>query len=86
MNSKLAAETKKRVGSARPNATPDIVADEPLEDSFTANPSVNVGAVASNTLGGHHDRRRRKPTITDGPFTESKELIGGSTPPNATRR
>jgi len=30
--------------------------------------------------------RRRRRTIIDGPFTESKELLGGSWPPGAKRR
>ena len=30
--------------------------------------------------------RRRRPTIIDGPFTESKELLGGWWPPGAKRR
>jgi hypothetical protein len=30
--------------------------------------------------------RRRKPPITDGPFAESKEMLGGYAPPGASRR
>jgi hypothetical protein len=30
--------------------------------------------------------RRRKPTVIDGPFTESKELLGGSWPTGSVRR
>lgn len=31
-------------------------------------------------------RRRRRRRFTDGPFTETKELIGSFSPPNAARR
>jgi hypothetical protein len=30
-------------------------------------------------------RRRRRQTIVDGPFTESKELFGGQWPPSSVR-
>jgi hypothetical protein len=30
--------------------------------------------------------RRRKPPITDGPFAESKEMLGSYSPPGAARR
>jgi hypothetical protein len=33
-----------------------------------------------------HRRARRAPLFTDGPFAETKELLGGRAPVNAKRR
>lgn len=47
---------------------------------------------ARNTFGAgsqayRPERRRRKPTVIDGPFTETKELFGGDFgPPREKRR
>ncbi len=44
-----------------------------------------VGALGSTRPPTSRRGRRRKTRFTDGPFTESKELIGSLWPPNAVR-
>jgi hypothetical protein len=59
----------------------------PVEDSHE--PPDTVNAVEESTrledLRVHVPVRRRK-TIIDGPFAESKELFGGQWPPGSSRR
>lgn len=38
---------------------------------------VDTGGVMPNSLELRYSRKNGKDTVTDGPFTESKELIGG---------
>jgi len=45
------------------------------EESYTARPEVNDGSLVHGDR--RRSRRRRRTAITDGPFTESKELLGG---------
>lgn len=60
-----------------------------LEDSF--DPGEPVNERDDHRAESHEDRtrpagRRRKATVIDGPFTESKELLGGQWPPGWVRR
>jgi len=60
--------------------------DQHSEDSYAPGGPVNGRAPDSSADRGGRDVRRRKPTITDGPFTETKELLGGWAPPGSVRR
>jgi hypothetical protein len=74
-------------GVASPEAAtataPDGGASARREESFRAPAQVNSAAGGGR---GGPARRRRKPNYTDGPFTESKELLGGAEPPSGARR
>ena len=59
--------------------------DEHAEDSYTSGGLVN-GSPDSGDDRRRPRVRRRKPPVTDGPFAETKELIGGWTPPGSARR
>jgi len=59
----------------------------PPEDSRESSDAVN--ATDENAPSEDQTvsvRRRRRQTILDGPYTESKELFGGQWPPGWTRR
>lgn len=59
----------------------------PLEDSHELRDPVN--AVEESTQPEDqrvHDPVRRRKTIIDGPFAESKELFVGQWPPGSSRR
>jgi hypothetical protein len=56
------------------------------EDSYEDGELVDVEEARPTELGRPaRADRRRKPTILDGPFTESKEMLGGYRPPNSAR-
>lgn len=55
------------------------------EDSYGSGGPVN-GATDSGDVRRRPRVRRRKPPITDGPFAETKELLGGWAPPGSARR
>jgi hypothetical protein len=59
----------------------------PPEDSRESGDAVNAtdeSAPAEDQKVSFRGRRRQ--TIVDGPYTESKELFGGQWPPASTRR
>lgn len=60
--------------------------DQHAEDSYAPGGAVNGRAPGSSADRGERGVRRRKPTITDGPFAETKELLGGWSPPGSVRR
>ena len=62
----------------------EFLTDKHAEDSYASGGLVN----GSPDSGERHllRVRRRKPPITDGPFAETKELLGGWSPPGSARR
>jgi len=68
-----------------PSTTTINVADDSSRESFSV-PAATVSVIAVRVAVARSQRRRRRRTFTDGPFTESKELIGAYRPPNASRR
>ena len=68
-----------------PHDEREPLSDEHAEDSYTSGALVNGPPDSSD--GKRRPRvRGRKPPITDGPFTETKELLGGWAPPGSARR
>ncbi|HEV8497976.1 MAG TPA: hypothetical protein VGQ56_13975 [Gemmatimonadaceae bacterium] len=60
--------------------------DQHAEDSYVKGGPVNGRAPDSSANQRQPHVRRRTATITDGPFAETKELLGGWTPPASARR
>jgi hypothetical protein len=83
MTSSVPRATVKGVAGPEAATTPEGGASERREESFPALAQVNSGAGGGR---GGPARRRRKPSYTDGPFTESKELLGGIEPPGGSGR
>lgn len=71
--------------SAQDARGPHSGLDQNGEDSFNSGALVNPERATARGRGPRH-RRRRKPIIIDGPFTESKEMLGGFSPPGSVRR
>jgi hypothetical protein len=71
--------------SKMPHDERESLSDEHAEDSYTAGGLVNGSPDSSDDARGPRVRRR-KPPITDGPFTETKELLGGWASPDSARR
>jgi len=86
MTSMMPQEAGKRSAhSAQDARGPHSGLDQNSEDSFNSGALVNPERATARGRGPRH-RRRRKPVIIDGPFTESKEMLGGFSPPGSARR
>ena len=69
-----------------PSTTANSVADNGSGEWFAAAAVVNARLIVVRVEVSRLQQRRSRQTFTDGPFAESKELIGGNRPPNASRR
>jgi len=69
------------------STTPDDVIDDGSESSSPSPSPVNSAGFGTKVPRTGSGRRRRHGTIiTDGPFAETKELVGGFAPPREIRR
>ena len=83
MSSNLAQEQNYPLPSV--SAAPEVVDHQQAQATLGVPALVNV-AVPRSTERVRRTRRPRKPTITDGPFAETKEMLGGYQPPGSVRR
>ena len=86
MTSMIPQEARKRSAhNAQGACGPRSGLDQNIDDSFNSGALVNPERATAN---GRGPRRRlpRKLVIIDGPFTESKEMLGGFSPPGSVRR
>jgi hypothetical protein len=68
------------------STTPDDVIDDGSEKSLPSPAPVNSAGFGMKVQRTGGVRRRRGTIITDGPFAETKEVVGGVMPPNGIRR
>lgn len=82
MRSRVPLEPHKALAST----TPDHVVDDGSEKSLLVATPVNSGGSGTKGPRTSRIRRRHGVIITDGPFAETKEVVGSVAPPNAARR
>jgi hypothetical protein len=66
-------------GAPMPPPTPDLMTamDAMIEDATKAGVLVATGGIAPTAMGAKVTLKDGGFTVTDGPFTEAKEIIGG---------
>ena len=62
-----------------PPPTPELMAEMGafMEDAFKSGALIQTGGFAPSAMGAKVDLANGAYTVTDGPFSEAKELIGG---------